>query len=346
MMNKTKAALALASLAVFVFFGCQRKPTLNIYNWAYYTPDSIVEKFENEFGVRVRIDEYASNEEMYAKLKSSGRVGFDLVFPTQDYAAIMIKQGMLERIDHSRIPNIVNIEPVLVEKFTYDPGIDYSVPYYWGVIGVIVNKSRVSDYEESWSIFGRPDLRMTMLDDMREVMGAALMYLGYSLNSRDPNQILEARNLINNEWKPNLIKFDSETFGTGYANGEFWVIHCYPNTVFEEIAGNEELMANTVFFSPREGASAFIDNMVIPKGARNADLAHEFINFIHRPEIYAEFCDYFAFYPTANVPARDIARTRPWYPLEDVLKAEITYDLEEALDLWTHEWDTSIRVGN
>ena len=121
------------------------KDKINIYNWAYYTPPSVIEKFEKEFNVRVVLDEYASNEEMYTKLKTGGG-GYDLVFPSQDYASIMIRQGMFEKIDHSLIPNLKNIDPLVLQKITYDSKMEYSVPYYWGAAGIIVNTGKVPDF--------------------------------------------------------------------------------------------------------------------------------------------------------------------------------------------------------
>ena len=343
-----KSIIFLAALAAFVLpiISCSQN-SLKIYNWSYYTPPSVIEKFEKEFGVRVIIDEYASNEEMYTKLKTGGS-GYDLVFPSQDYVSIMISQGMFEEIDKSLIPNLANIDPALLAKATYDPGMNYSVPYYWGAAGVIVNTARVPDYEKSWSIFSRRDLRgrMTMLDDMREVMGDALAYLGYSVNSKNPAEIEAARNLINNQWKPNLVKFDADAFGKGYANGEFWVVQGYAEVVFEEIIDNEQLMRNTVFFIPDEGGPGYIDSICILKGSKQKELAQKFIDFIHRPEIYAEFCDFFGFPATANIPARQYIKGPTWYQSEDIADTELKYDLGEALDLYNNAWFNSIRVGN
>jgi len=323
------------------------KNTLHVYNWSYYTPPSVIEKFEKEYGVRVIIDEYASNEEMYTKLKTGGS-GYDLVFPSQDYVSIMIHQGMFEKIDKTLIPNLRNIDSVVLAKADYDPNMEYSVPYYWGAAGVVVNKAKVPDYEKSWSIFSRSDLRgrMTMLDDMREVMGDALVYLGYSVNSKNPAEINAARDLINNQWKPNLTKFDADAFGKGYANGEFWVVQGYAEVVFEEIIDDAQLMRDTVYFVPREGGPGYIDSMCILKGAKQKDLAHKFIDFIHRPEIYAEFCDEFGFPATVNVPARQYLEGPTWYQQRDIVNTELKNDLGDSLNLYNDAWFNYIRVGD
>ena len=336
----------LALLPVFIS-SCSKKDSLYIYNWSYYTPPSVIEKFEKEFNIRVVIDEYASNEEMYTKLKTGG-TGYDLVFPSQDYVSIMIRQGMFEKVDHSLIPNLANIDPVVLVKTAYDPKMEYSVPYYWGAAGILVNTGKVKNFDKSWSIFARRDLndRMTMLDDMREVMGDALAHLGYSVNSKNPAEIEEAKNLINNTWKPNLTKFDAEAFGKGYANGEFWVVQGYAEVVFEEILSDEQLMKDTLFFIPSEGGPGYIDSMCILKGAKNREMAHKFINFIHRPDIYAEFCDSFGFPATVNIPARQHIEGPTWYQRDDILHTELKDDLGDALNLYNNAWFNSIRVGD
>jgi spermidine/putrescine transport system substrate-binding protein len=257
----------------------------------------------------------------------------------------MINQGMFEKIDHSQLSNLGNIDPLVLDKTTYDPKMEYSVPYYFGAAGIAVNTAQVPAFDRSWSIFGRNDLRgrMTMLDDMREVMGDALVHLGYSVNSKNPAEITAARNLINNTWKPNLVKFDAEAPGKGFATGDFWVIQGYAEMVYEEIS--EAQKKDTVFFIPPEGGPAYIDSMCILKGARHPDLAHKFIDFIHRPEIYAEFTDYFGFPATVNVPARDMKTAAPYYTAEELLRTELKDDLGEELELYNNAWFNSIRIG-
>jgi len=337
----------MAALAAATVIGCNRKQQLFIYNWTYYTPDTVIEKFEKEYNVKVVYDEFASNEDMYAKIKAGGS-GYDIVFPSGDYVSIMIKQNMLEKIDKSKLLNMANIDPDVLRKATYDPNMEYSVPYYYGAAGIIVNTAKVPVFEQSWSIFGREDLkgRMTMLDDMREVMGDALAFLGYSVNTTSPAEITEAKNLINNVWKPNLTKFDAEAFGKGYANGDFWVVQGYAETVFEEIADDPKLMKDTFYFVPKEGGPAYLDSMCILKGSKNTDLAHLFIDFIHRPDIYAEFADAFGFPATANVPARKFKSGVSLYSENDLVNTELKDDLGPALGLYNDAWFNSIRVGD
>jgi len=277
---------------------------------------------------------------------------YDIVFPSGDFVPIMIRMNMLAKIDHSKMQNLGNIDPVILQKAVYDPVMEYAVPYFYGSAGIVVNTARVDinspDFQRSWSIFAREDLRnrMTMLDDMREVMGAALMFLGYSANSTNPAQITAARDLVNNSWRPNLVRFDAEAAGKGFANGDFWVVHVYPEMVFEEIADNPQLMRDTYFFIPEEGVPAYIDNMVILRAGRNIELAHKFIDFIHRPEIYAEFVDTFNLPASVNVPARRYTRNIPMYTVEDLNNSELVVELGSALEFYNNAWFNSIRVGN
>jgi spermidine/putrescine transport system substrate-binding protein len=328
--------------------GCKRgeDKKLFIYNWTYYCPDSLIEKFEQEYGIEIVYDEYASNEDMYAKIQAGG-TGYDLVFPSAEYITIMKEQGMLARIDRSKLSNLGNIDPSILDKALYDPNMDYHVPYYYGAAGIILNKAKVPDYEESWSVFSRADLRgrMTMLDDLREVLGAALTFLGYSANSNNPDEIFKARDLINNSWRPNIVKFDAEAFSKGYAAGDFWVVHGYYENVFEEIRGNEELFGDTLFIIPKEGGTAYLDGICILKDAKNIDAALKFIDFIHRPEIYAEFADYFGCPATVNIPARALKKIPPYITEEDLLRTELKLDVGSAIDYYNEAWFDSVRIG-
>jgi spermidine/putrescine transport system substrate-binding protein len=318
--------------------------TLYLYNWTYYTPDSVLRQFEAEYDCTIVYDTYASNEELYAKLLTGG-VGYDIVVPSGDYVSIMMAQNMLEPIDHSKLSNLGNIDPAVLEKTTYDPNMQFSVPYYFGAAGIAVNTARVPVYEKSWSIFGRTDLagKMTMMDDMREVLGDALAHLGDSVNTSNPVELEQARLLVLDQWKPNLVKFDAEAFGKGFADEDFWVCQGYAEVIYEELPAGRE--SNTAFFIPPEGGPGYIDSMVILKGAKHKDLAYKFIDFIHRPENYVEFLMYFGFPSTVNVPARKLVTGTPMYRENDVLRCELKQDLGDYLQNYYSAWQT-IKVGN
>ncbi len=300
-------------------------------------PDEIIADFEREFDAKVVVDNFASNEEMFAKL-IGGVSGYDLVVPAQDYAEIMIKQGMLEKIDHAKIPNLKNLSETVREKMVFDPNLDYCIPYFMGGTGICVNKTKVKDYARDWSIFGdsRYKGRMVMMDDRREIIGCALCHLGYSVNSVDDTQLQEAFELIENEWKPNLAKFDSEGFGKSFANGDFWIAQGFSEVVYAEYP--EEKWDDIDFFVPESGGPAYLDSFCVLKNAPHYDLALEFINFFHRPENYAKFLDYFRFPPLANPAAAPFMQYSPLFTAETVknstLKAELGYDLQKYDKLW------------
>ncbi|MDR0539081.1 MAG: extracellular solute-binding protein [Spirochaetaceae bacterium] len=349
------AGLALAAGAVCAMLpGCVKKraasDTLYLYNWTYYLPDSILDKFCAEYNVKAVYDQYASNEEMYAKIKAGGS-GYDIVFPSSDFIEMMQKQNMLAKIDHSKLANLSNIDPRIVEQAQWDTGLDYFVPYHYGAATISVNTSRIPQFDSSWKtwkIFERPEFKgkMTMLDDMRLVIGGALMSLGYSPNSTNETEINTACDIINTKWKPNLMRFDAEAFGKGYANEDFWIVHGYFEGIKEEIAGNARLAAKTVVFIPEEGAPAQLEGMCILKDAAHPELAHKFIDFFLRPEIYAEFTDYFSFPATVNVPSRALKKEPAFIPVDEFMeKTSLDYDVGESIQYYNDVWFNIIRIG-
>lgn len=335
--------------AMFLMIGCKgnsssssvAKQKLYIYNWTYYIPDGVIKEFEQRYNVSIVYDMYASNEEMFAKLKAGG-TGYDLVFPSGDYVSIMTREGMIDSIDKSKIPNFSNLDSSILQKISFDPGCSHSVPYILGAAGVSVNKKFVTNYEKSWNIFDRSDLkgRMTLLDDMREVLGAALKTLGYSVNTSNPEELQKAKTVVL-KWRENIVKFDAEAFAKGFAAGEFWVVHGYAENVFLEL--DSTMRKDVDFFIPKEGSAMYMDNMVILKDARNKELAYKFINFIHEPQVYAKIVD-FLMLPSINVPSRPLRTVKPNYDIADLSNSEFKEDLGENLEMYNKIWQ-EIRIG-
>lgn len=338
----TKIVLAASLLAaVFGLASCAKDDgkTLYLYNWTYYTPEDVVAQFEKDFGVKVKIDCFASNEEMYAKLRA-GAKGYDIVFPSQDYASIMINQKMVREIDLEKIPNKKYVNPEILKKTTYDPYMNYAVPYYLGAAGISVNKTKATkEYERSWNIFADPQFKghATMMDDMREVLGDALAYQGKSINTLNENELNTASQLVIKDWKPNIVKFDAEGFGKSFASGDLWLCQGYAEVVFGEVP--KEKWAETIdFFIPEEGGPCYVDSMMILKDAPHYDLALEFINYILEPENYAKFLDFFNF-PDYIVPeAEKYMTTVPLYNAKEMDKCELKLDLGEGLDIYNELW--------
>src|SRR5574344_2960261 len=212
-MKKSSLLLSVAAIAMsFGLLSCGNTKDDNmlyLFNWTYYTPDSVLQAFEKEYGCTVKVDTFDSNEVMYAKLKA-GATGYDITFPSQDYASIMISQDMLKEIDKTQFENAKYINPAVLAKTTYDPDMKYCVPYYMGAAGVAVNRQKLQNYSRNWDIFADKRIagHASMMDDMREVMGDALAFQGHSVNSLDDGELKAASDMIIKDWKPNLVKFD------------------------------------------------------------------------------------------------------------------------------------------
>ncbi len=331
-------------LALVTIVACGKKEkidnnTLYLFNWSDYLPEEILNDFEAETGIKVVADYYSSNEEMYAKIKA-GSTGYDVIFPSTDFAEIMLSQGMLEKIDLTKVPNLANLNETLASKIDFDKEHNYVIPYAVGATGIAVNKKYVTDYVRDFSLFTNEKYknRMTLLDDMREVLTSALVYNGFDATSTDEKELEIAKNTIK-EWKKNILKFDSESFGKGFANEEYWIVHGYYENIVAQVS--DELYDDVEFFIPEKGGTMYIDSMVIPKGAKNLENAHTFINYIHRPEVYVKVIDYLET-PSINVEAEKIRETVPAYTVEDLERTVLLTDLGEALEIHNKTWNEAI----
>lgn len=339
----TRFGIAVTVLAALVgFASCSKKNAnvLYLYNWTYYTPDEVLRDFEKEFNCTVKVDSYASNEEMYSKLRA-GAKGYDIVVPSQDYSSIMINQGMFRELDQSKMTNKSKINPLVFKMATYDPEMKYCAPYYLGAAGIAVNKTKVpgGNYEKNWNIFADKQFagHATMMDDMREVIGDALTYLGYNLNTLNDAELDKATTLITDNWKPNLVKFDAEGFGKSFASGDFWLCQGYAEVIYGEVS--QDKWDETIdFFIPEQGGPSYLDSMCILKDAPHYELANEFINYIHRPEVYAKFLDAFNF-PCFVIPeAEQYMTSKPMYDASQMNNCVLKEDIGEGLDKYNERW--------
>lgn len=318
--------------------------TLHVFTWADYISPDIVKRFEKEHACKVSIDTFDSNENMYAKLKA-GASGYDLVFPSSYIISVMQAQGMIQKLDAARLPNLKNISPEVLDKI-HDKTMTYSVPYTQGYAVIGYRKSKVKNVEPSWSVFARADLkkRMTQLNDMRETIGAALKMLGHSINTRDDKQLAAARDLLI-EWKHQLAKYDNEGYKAGLDSGEFLLVHGYSGDLWQVAQENTDI---AIVF-PKEGVTMSCDEMVIPKDAPDAALAHAFIDFLLDPQVSAENMEFIG-YLCPNTPA--LKHASPDFlknpaitiPAEIKAKAEVIEDLGEDLAKYTKVWD-EVKAG-
>jgi spermidine/putrescine transport system substrate-binding protein len=335
-------AAALAA-AVFLAPGCgsgrQADPVLHVYTWSDYIKPELVSRFEAENRCRVVFDTFDSNEAMYAKLKA-GASGYDVITPTSYMVSLMRSQGMLRPLDPALLPNRVHVDPDYL-RIAIDRDMAYSVPYMLTNTGIAYLKSKVADFQPTWGMFNRADLkgRMVMLNDMRETIGAGLKFLGYSLNSTDPGELAKARDVILG-WKANLAKFENEQYKNGVASGEFLVVQGYSGDILQVQAENNDI----AFAVPREGGAISCDDLVIAASAREVRLAHAFINFLHDPAVAAENTGFTQFLcPNRDsYPLLDRAiRENPGIFLAPEIKAkcEVLADLGAQNALYVKIWD-------
>lgn len=334
-----KKILLLITLILGIF-GCEKTENqgnvLHIYSWADYIPQEIYKQFEEETGIKVLEDVYATNEEMFTKLKAGGG-GYDIVIPSADYTEIMMKDGMSEKLDKTKLPEIKNIDPLVYEKLQYfDPNNEYCVPFAMGGTIIVVNTKHVKDFPKDYSIYEMSQYKgkMSLLNDMREVMTSALATLGYTQTTNDEKAMSEAAELVK-KWKKNLAKFDAESFGKGFATGEYWVVQGYADNIYREL--DEETRKNTALIIPEKGGTSFIDSFVILKNAENKEAAYKFINFIQRPDVYAKLADILEV-PSINVPARKLMKTKPLYEISDLKNTQVLRDINQTLDLQNKYW--------
>ena len=336
-----KKVMALALVAVLLSLAAcgKARTVLSVYTWSDYIKPELVRRFEREQACRVVIDTFESNEAMYAKLKA-GASGYDLLTPSSYMVSLMQAQGLLRHLDKGLLPNLVHVDPDYL-KMAIDGAMDHSVPYMITNTGIAYLEGRVKDVVPSWRMFGRTDLRgrMTMFNDMRETIGAALKFLGHSINSTSAADLAEAEALLL-EWKKNLAKFDNEQYKIGLASGEFLLVHAWSGDIFQVRKENPDVR----FFIPEEGTIISCDDLVIPAAAREIALAHAFINFLLDPAVAAEntafiyyLCPNKDSYPLLPAEIRD----NPGIFMAPGIRAksEMIADIGPANALYIKVWD-------
>ena len=332
--------LIMTMCAVLILLaGCGKpKKTLYVYNWSEYVDPELVAEFEQKNDCKVVIDIFNANEAMLAKIQA-GSTGYDIIVPSSYMVKIMAEKGLLDKIDKSKIPTLKNIDPAYIAT-ALDPKMEYGVPYMITFTGIAYNKKDVGDIEPSWSVLeNRTDLkgRITILDDMRETIGAALRYKGYRCNSTNENELAEARDVVI-KWKANIAKFENEQYKNGIANGEFLLVHGYHGDI-----GQVQLEDDNIgFFLPKEGFLISCDEMVIPKDAKNKELAYQFISYIHEGEVAARnmvFTTYWCPNSAALAFMEDADKKSIIPDSEDFKRGEVIDDLGDALKFYTRTWD-------
>lgn len=294
--------------AVFVFGGFYYARETNmmnsekvvVYNWGEYLDPEVLTMFEEETGIDVVYEEFETNEILYPKI-SSGAIAYDVICPSDYMIQRMIENDLLAEINFDNIPNIKNIGKDYMEQSRqFDPENKYSVPYCWGTVGILYNKTMVEEPITSWSVLWDEKYKdnILMQDSVRDAFGVTLKYLGYSLNSTDLDELTEARDLLIKQ-KPLVQAYVIDQVRDKMIGNEAAIGVIYSGEAIYTQKENPDLE----YVIPEEGSNIWIDSWVIPKNAENKENAEKFINFLCRPEIALMNFEYIT-YSTPNTEAR------------------------------------------
>lgn len=314
---------------------------LNLYIWSEYIDPEIVADFEKRFDCKVTIDLYEDESSMLAKLQGGGASLYDVVVPPDQIVPTLIKLKLIAPIRHKNIPNIKNLESRFLNP-PYDPGNRYTVPYQWGTVGIYIRKPKDAVIEETWGLFFDPKKQpgpFILIDTSRDTIGAALKYKGYSINSTNPKQLKEARDLLLDAKKRSL-GFENGVGGKNkvLAKGAVAAL-VYNGDAARGVSEDPE----TYYFVPREGGEIWVDNLAVLAKAPNRDMAEKFLNFILNPEIGARLAN-FNQYPTPNKAAKSLVNPEDLknpaiYPPPEVMgKLEFLKELGAKSRLYDEIW--------
>jgi spermidine/putrescine transport system substrate-binding protein len=318
-----------------------QKNQLNLFIWSEYIDPQIIADFEKEYDCKVTIDLYEDNEAMLAKLQGGGVALYDICVPSDYIVPALLQLQLLAPLRHENIPNLKNLEGRFASP-PFDPGNKYTVAYQWGTSGIYLRKKADQPSEETWGLIfdakKQPDAFL-LIDDMRAMIGAALLYKGYSVNSTDPKQLKEARELV----------LDAKRRSQGFASGVEGKNRVLSQGVRLAMAYNGDAArgmrqdAATTYFVPKEGGEIWMDSLCIPAKAPHRDMAEKFINYILDPKVGARLSN-FNRYATPNAAARAFINAEDLqnpviYPPPDIqAKLEFVQDLGKQLRLYDELW--------
>jgi spermidine/putrescine-binding protein len=326
---------------------------LSVYNWSDYIDEELLTKYEEEYGVKIIYDNFASNEDLLAKLQA-GATGYDVIFPSDYMVAQMIELGLLAEIDQNNIPNLKNMDPFFLDA-PYDPGNKHCVPYQWGTTGIAYSTKVFADNPpDSWAYLFDPDMAkqwaeaggINLLNDQRELIGAALKYLGYSINDKDEAHLEAAKDLIL-AIKPYVKTFNSEDYDDSLlVPGEVVISHAWSgdaalahwNTMDEDTGQSE-----WNYVIPKEGGLVWQDNICVVASSTKKATAEHFMNYLLDAQNGAAITNY-TYYASPNAAAREfideeILNDPGIYPSDETLsKLEWAEALGETIFVYDRLW--------
>ncbi len=337
--------IGIIAIIVILFFGVRQlekasgmagADTLTIYNWGDYIDPALIKKFERETGYKVNYETFDSNEAMYTKIQQGG-TAYDIAIPSEYMIQKMMKAKMLLPLDHSKLKGLENIDARFLDQ-SFDPKNKFSVPYFWGTLGIIYNDKFIDGRQiQHWDDLWRPELKnnVMLIDGAREVLGLSLNSLGYSLNSKNDQQLRQATDKLN-RLTNNVKAIVADEIKMYMANEESAVAVTFSGEAAEMLENNEHLH----YVIPSEGSNLWFDNIVMPKTAKNKEGAYAFMNFMLRPENAAQNAEYIG-YSTPNKEAKkllpkEVAEDKQFYPDDETVKhLEVYQDLgQEYLGIY------------
>ena len=342
------AVVLAAAVGVGIYFATRKpvedKPAeeteLVVFNWGDYIDPAVLDLFTERTGIRINYVTFTQNEDMYAKLEA-GAGAYDVVFPSEYMIERMIKEGMLEELNLDSIPNLANVLDNLRDP-SYDPGNAHSVPYMWGTLGILYNTEKVSAPITSWmSLFDEQYKgQIFMMNSLRDTIGLGLKAKGYSMNTRNPDELKAAGELLVQQKKDGLVagNFVDETKDKMVA-GEAALAVIYSGDALYAMEKNDKL----AYVVPDEGSNIWVDGMCVPKGAQHKEAAESFINFMCDPEIARMNMEYIYY----SSPIRQVveglseeekANTAMNPTDETIARCEYYNDISDAMDLYENIW--------
>lgn len=345
--HRSKIFLFLSLFLLFFLSACSGRSgggeRVNVYNWGEYIDPDLIKKFEAETGIDVIYSNFATNEDMYIKLKQAGS-NYDLVVPSEYMLQRMMKEDMVQDIDFNNIPNMKYIDEDFQYR-DYDPEQRYSIPYFWGTMGILYNKNMLEDVPDSWDILWDEKYKgnIIMLDSSRDSLAVSLIRQGHSINTGDMGELEEATKDLEDQY-PLVYAYLVDQTRDIMINNECALALVYSGDAQACIWENEDLK----YVIPKEGSNIWYDLFAIPKGAPNKENAERFINFMLEPENMAQNAEWVG-YAVPSEAARkllpeDMADSRVSYPdLEENNNLEIFKYLGDFISVYDQAWQ---RVKN
>ncbi len=303
--------------------------TLHILNWSAYLTDTAKAGFKARTGAEIVEDYFSSPEELRAKLQAGG-ADYDVVVPSDYMVRTLGSQGLLERLDHAKLPNLKNIAPRFRNPASYDPQQEWSIPYFWGTVALGVNVEKVTEPVDSWTVLldDRYKQRISLPDSARDTIGIALKLGGRSLNERDDAALAAAKKTLLAQ-KPLVKAYTSDQFKQLLLAEEIWLACGWSGELLQVVREDPKKFRYVI---PREGTELWVDNLAIAKGCKEKDLAHAFLDYILEPEVIAQMATEYL-YATPNEASwkllpKEVREDPAIYPPPEVLeRCEILEEL-------------------